>query len=108
MSSLRQAFESLLAKHNREVTISRPGTVFTGTIKVTPSNYSRILEVAGTVTEQGREFIITKSELERIGFPQLRKGDRLLDAEIGTSVISSIAEMPDFGGTIMGYRVRTS
>lgn len=90
------------------MTISRPSSAFTGLIKVTPSNYFRNLAMPEEVVVEGREFIIAKADLETIGYPLPKRGDRLQDSEIGISVISEVREIFDFGGSIMGYRIRSS
>lgn len=104
----KEAFNWILSKHYRTVTMDRISPAFSAVIKVSPTNYSRNLEGPENIVFEGREFIITKSELDRISFPfPIKRGDRLLDAEIGKMTIKEINEMYALGGQIVGYRVRT-
>ena len=107
-SSLGNAFNQLLALHSRKVTIARPGGVGPVEIKVTPSNYSRNLAGPEEVVIAGREFVISKYTLDSVSFPVPRRGDRLVDPELGTHIISEVRELLGFGGSILGYRVRCS
>lgn len=90
------------------MTISRPGTALTGEIRVTPSNYYRHLQGPEETVISGREYVITKTALDMITFPTPKRGDRLSDAELGISVISEVRELFDLGGSLMGFRIRTS
>lgn len=98
----------VLNLHGRSMTIFRPATVIvnTGTIRATPSNYFRNMEVADKITTEGREFVISKDSLDAISFPTIRKGDKLVDTAMGTMTINECREMFDIGGVIIGYRVR--
>lgn len=106
--SIRQALDLMLTLHKRSVTLIRKGTPDQSFVIVaTPSNYGRTLEVVNSVVEQGREYVLSRTVLETAGFPlPLKRGDRIVDGELGTSVINVITEMPDLGGAIMAYRVR--
>lgn len=90
------------------MTISRPGQPYEGEIRVTPSNYFRHLQGPEETVIPGREYIISKTALDAIEFPMPKRGDRLTDEELGISVISEVRELFDFGGKLMGFRVRTS
>lgn len=105
--SLDSAFNFMLNLHHRVVTLKR-ADVMEVQVKVTPSNYSRFLSGPEEITMQGREYIISKSELVASGFPALKKGDRIIDTELGTFPIAEIKEMFDLGGAIIGYRMRTN
>lgn len=39
--------------------------------------------------------------------PLIKRGDKIIDDTYGSLAIDEIIEMPDIGGTIMGYRVRS-
>lgn len=108
--SIRAVLDYMLSIHGREMTLTRYATPtnLTGTLKVSPSNYFRNLAGPDAVTMEGKEFVISKTALSAIGFTNLKKGDRLSDAEIGVSVISEIREMYDVGGQVIAYRVRIS
>lgn len=105
--SLKAALNLLISAQGRTATISRPGTLLTGTIKVAPSNYGRMLETSSSTVVGGREFVISKDALTAISFGAPKRGDRITDAELGTMTITDVGEMFDFGGPTMGYRVRT-
>jgi len=104
--SLKSAFNSLLLLQSRSVTISRPGTAFSATIKIAPSNYFRNMEAPSETIIQGREFVVSKDNLDSANYPLQKRGDRMLDAEMGTLVITEVREMFDLGAQIMGYRIR--
>lgn len=103
--SLENGFNQLLRIHSRQVTLERPG-VLTISLRVTPSNYFRNLSATEEMVIEGREFVVSKSALEGFGPP--KRGDRLYDGELGLSVISEVRELFGFGGSILGYRLRTS
>jgi hypothetical protein len=107
-NDLASAFNHLLSIHSRTVSISRPGGAGPYEIKVTPSNYSRNLAGPEEIKIDGREFVITKGALDAVAFPVPRRGDRLVDPDMGTHVISEVRELLGFGGAILGYRVRCS
>ena len=88
-------------------TISRPATLYTGTVKYAPSNYSRNLETSSNTIVTGREFVIAKESLTAINFPEPKRGDRITDSEFGTLTLTDIREMYDLGGAVIAYRVRT-
>lgn len=105
--SLKDAFDSLLGVHKRVVTISR-STGESATITVTPSNFFRNLEGPSEVTISGREFVVSARVLAQASFPYPKRGDRLEDPDLGTLVLSEVREMYDYGGSILGFRIRTS
>lgn len=77
-------------------------------IQASPSNYFRNLAGPEEVTVYGREFVLSKQNLDSVFYPVPKKGDRITDPELGLSVISEVREMFDFGGAILGYRIRCS
>jgi hypothetical protein len=106
---LSNAFNTLLMYQSRQMTIERPGGVGPLPVKVSPSNYFRNLAGPEEVVIEGREFVISKEALIQSTFPlPLKRGDRLKDVEIGLCVISEIREIFGFGGSVLGYRIRTS
>lgn len=107
--SLKDAFNQMLSIYKREVTLTRLGAGgFSVTVNISPSNYMRNLETVEEVTSAGREFVISKNELTKNSIARLKKGDKLIDEEIGTMTISEIREMFDINGEIMGFRLRIS
>jgi hypothetical protein len=102
----REAFDNLINLHHRKMTLVRLNPSATMPIKVAPSNYSRNLAGPEAIQFEGREFIIPRSQLKAPFIP-LRRGDRLVDTEMGTMSITEINEQFDLGGAILGYRVRT-
>jgi hypothetical protein len=55
----------------------------------------------------GREYIISKVDLDAITYPTPKRGDRIEDADLGISVIIEVRELFDLGGGILGFRIRT-
>jgi hypothetical protein len=89
--------------------ISRPSPAISGTIKCAPSNYFRNLDVEQNITSKGREYVVSKNDLNLIaGFGIPKRGDTLVDAELGRMVLSEVREMYDLGGAILGFRLRTT
>ena len=97
----------VLSKHGRNVKIFRDDELTAVDIRITPSNYFRNLAGPEEIIVEGREFIIPKKGLDDAGFTSLKRGDVIKDPELGYLQLSEIREMYDFGGSIMGYRVRT-
>lgn len=111
---LDQAFNSLLSIHNRSMKLFRKGAAAPlGTVGIdvqaTPSNYFRNLEGPSEMVIHGREFILSKENLLQAGFTlPLKRGDYLVDPELGAITLSEIREIYNQGGAIMGFRVRSS
>jgi len=105
--SLRSAFNYLLNLHCREVVIKRPGTAYASNIKISPSNFYRHLMGPEETVIDGREYIVTKDNLDVAPFPIPKRGDRIEDPELGILSIVEVREMFDFGGKLLGFRIRT-
>ena len=103
--SVRDAFDALLGLHKRAMTLTRGSDTID--IFASPSNYSRNLAGPSETVIEGREFVISKTQIQA-PFTGLRRGDRLTDPELGVMSISEIVEMYSLGGEIVGWRVRTS
>lgn len=104
MSSVVDAFNILLGLHKRNVTLRRDDSTLA--VQVSPSNYARNLAGPSEMAIEGREFVISRTQLSGVFVP-LKRGDRIIDADLGTMSIDEIIEMYDFGGAIIGYRLRT-
>lgn len=77
-------------------------------IRAAPANYFRNLAAPEETAIEGKEFVLSKTNLDSVYFPAPKRGDRLKDSELGTSTISEVRPMMGLGGGILGYRVRTS
>ena len=106
--SLESAFGLLLSVNGRVMTLKRLEPEQSVQVQMSPSNYSRILEGPSETVIPGKEFVVSKSALDSVSFPKPRRGDRIIDTDMGTLTISEVREMFDVGGNIMGYRIRTS
>lgn len=106
--SIKNAFHYLIKLHSREVVIKRPGTPYAGNILLSPSNYFRNLAGPEETVIEGREYIVSKLNLDQAAFPIPKRGDRIEDPELGIYVISEVRELFDFGGGVIGFRIRTS
>lgn len=106
----KEAVDYILSKHKRVVTITRKKTPtdIVATIQISPSNYFRNAEGPSATIIEGREFVISKSNLDAAGFPAPLRGDRIADSEYGTIIIATVRELSDFGGATIAYRVTTS
>lgn len=107
-TNLGNAFNQLLQIHSRDMKISRPGGIGPFDIKITPSNYSRNLAAPEEISVEGKEFVVTKYALEKVSFGVPRRGDKLVDPEMGTHIVSEVRELIGLGGAILGYRLRCS
>jgi hypothetical protein len=107
MPLLSAAFNMILSKHGRNVQIFRGDEGAAVNIRVTPANYFRNLAGPEEIIVEGAEFILSKKVLDDVNFPKPRRGDVIKDAELGYKTLSEVREMYDFGGSILGYRVRT-
>lgn len=107
-SSFGQAFFKMIMIHGRVVTLERKG-VQSVTIKAAPSNYYRNGAAPDEIVVEGREFVISSEELKKTGWTGvIKRGDRIIDAELGTLMVVEPREMFGFGGQILGYRIRTN
>jgi hypothetical protein len=104
--SIKAAFNFLLQTHSRVMLLETADFSKSIEIKVAPSNYFRNFAGPEEVVVEGQEFIIAKDFLQDFGTP--KRGDRLVDQDLGENTITEIRPMHDYGGAIIGYRVRTS
>lgn len=106
--SVRAALNMMLSIQSRDMTLERPDDNISVSIKAAPSNYSRNLQGPEETVMDGREFVISKDVLDGVNFPcPIKRGDRLVDADLGDNSITEVREMFDIGGAVIGYRVRT-
>ena len=105
--TIGSAFNQLLFLHSRKATITRRETSTTVTIRISPSNYYRNMAGPEEIVMKGREFVISKQSLDAVSFPAPKRGDVIVDSELGKNTLVEVREMFDFGGRIIGYRVRT-
>lgn len=107
MSTLKSAFNNLLSLQSRTMTYEpRETTAPSFEVKVAPSNYFRNLAGPEEIVIEGQEFVIAREFLGSYGVP--KRGDTLIDDELGVNTITEVRPMMDLGGGIIGYRVRTS
>lgn len=105
---LSNVLNTLLHLHSKPFTLTRPDTDQTGLVRAAPSNYYRNLQGPAEVVISGREFVISTAILKSAGFEVIKRGDRLFSEDLGSMSIVEAREIYDFGGAIMGYRIRTS
>ena len=103
--SLSDAFNALLTIQSQTMTLKRD--TLTATVKMAPSNFFRNLDGPANIVVDGREFVLSKKELDSTAFGMIKRGDKIISAESGTSMIDTIREMYDIGGKVIGYRIRT-
>jgi len=76
-------------------------------ILVSTSNYARNLSTLEETTVEGKEFVISKQTLDNTNhFTTIKKGDLLVDPDLGDMSIHQIIPMVGIGGEILAYRVR--
>lgn len=91
--------------------LKRPKTSYgiaPSAIRAAPANYFRNLAGPEEIVVEGREFVLSKSNLDSVKFPAPKRGDRITDPGIAVSTITEVREMFGFGGALIGYRIRTS
>ena len=106
---LSNAFNAILRIHRRSMTLKRRGTdpLQSVTIYATPTNYFRSQAGPSQMEIEGRQFIISAKNFPT--YPGgIKRGDFLVDSVYGAMAINDIEEMLDLGGSVMGWRVRTS
>lgn len=104
--SIKSAFQFAYNLQAREMQLEKRDASSIIDIKVCPSNYMRNFSLPEEVISEGREFIVS---FELLGsFGEVKRGDRLIDSELGTMPISWIKPMYDLGGQTIAYRVRTN
>lgn len=104
--SIANAFNQLLFLQKRPATIERNGSIAAVNIFISPSNYARNLQGPEEIVSEGKEFVISKKNLESVNYPRPKRGDVIRDSELGKNTIVDIREMYDFGGAVIGYRLR--
>ena len=102
---MQSAFEFILTLQGREVTLERLPT--TATVKMASSNYFRNLAGLEETVVEGREYVVSKRELDSQSFPTPRRGDVIVDTIMGDNSIDEVREMIILG-KLVGYRIRTS
>lgn len=107
MSILNAGFKFLINLKGKNVTIERRGEIAAVTIKAAHSNYFRNMSAPEEVVIEGFEFILPKEELDKVSFGTPKRGDILVDDELGANTLEEIRPMIGLGGETLGYRVRT-
>ncbi len=105
---LKQAFNALLAIHHRKMTLSRPGTAYTSEVKCAPSNFFRNFSAEQDLVSDGREFVMSIDDLASVPGFLPKRGDKLVDPQLGTMTVMEPREIFILGGEIIGYRIRTT
>jgi len=106
--SFRTAFDTLNHQKSRPATLLNRDDSTSFQIGITPTNYQRNLQGPGETVFEGREWIITKTNLDRSGFTGfLKRNLRIQDADLGEMTVREVIEMYDHFGNIIGFRVRT-
>jgi hypothetical protein len=111
-SKISQAFNRILQLSAFSVTWERPGNpVISHTIKVSHANFDRNREGPEELTMAGKEFVVSRTEIEGLDIFPMKKGDRLVDESpggYGINMVFEIVIMKGLTGEIVGYRVRTN
>ena len=103
---IKAIFRRMLSLKQRKVNIERGDDVLAN-VYVSPSDYQRNLEGPSATAFKGREFIISREQLAS-PITSLKRGDVIVDSELGAMPIEEIVEMYDLGGAIIGFRLRTN
>lgn len=104
-NALEDAFNFAASINKRQMQLTSIDGA-TDTIFATPANYFRNLEFAGGVVSEGHEFVVTKKELAKTTYTELKRGHRLVDSDFGMMSITEIRPVVVLGD-IIGWRVRT-
>lgn len=103
---LLNAFNFILHAQGKSVTLEQYGGLSI-TVNAAPSNYFRNFTGSEEISIEGREFVISKKDLDDKGFPAPLRGDVIIDSDFGPNNISDVKELIILG-VVAGYRVRTS
>lgn len=103
--SIKSAFEYTFNLKARSMEIEKRDASTLQAIKAAPSNYFRNRSLPEDMVVEGFEFVLSKESLGSFGVP--KRGDRLIDSELGVNTLVEIEPMYDLKGVILGYRVRT-
>lgn len=103
-SFMNAAFNFILTLQGRDVTLERGATSVT--VKMAPSNYFRNLSGPEEVVIGGREFVVSKEALDGQSYGTPRRGDLIIDSDMGPNAIVEVREMIVLG-KLVGYRMRT-
>jgi len=104
--SLDNAFNYIISLQGRVVQLERyPDAPIS--LTMAPSNYFRNFASLEETVIEGREFVVSKKELESKSAEIPKRGDVIIDPELGDSTISEVREMVILG-SVAGYRIRTS
>jgi hypothetical protein len=107
MSAIENMFNQILSMHGRKMTLRRGNASIE--VRLAPSNYMRNLAGPSGTEIEGREWVMTKKQLVA-PLDTIKRSDTLKDADlsIGTMSVTEVQEMYDFGGAVIGYRIRTT
>jgi hypothetical protein len=106
---LKQAFNAVTKMKSRPATLKRRATPsdLTSPISITPSNYFRNNEGPSAVVIKGREFIIPYDSItNKFSAPIVKRGDYIIDVDLGQMAITEVIELYDVGSAILGWRCR--
>ena len=104
---LRQAFNALTRLHSKAATLKRLGSPDVSTaVRITPANFFRFIEGPSQTVIHGREYIIPLDSIVTPLAGGIKRGDRLVDPDIGVMTIDEVIDVYDLGAIPMGYRVR--
>lgn len=104
--SLDNAFNYVWNLQARPCVLHNLDTDETYNIKAAPSNYFRNMAGPEEIEYEGREFVLSKANLDLNSAPIPTRNLRITDATFGTENIKEVREMILLG-SIIGYRVRT-
>jgi len=104
--SLEDAFNSVWNLQARPVTLLNIDTNTSYSVKAASSNYFRNMAGPEEMVYEGKEFVLSKRNLDLNSAPVPFRNMRLTDATFGTENITEVREMILLGAVI-GYRVRT-
>ena len=103
---LEAAFNQILKLQSKEMTYYDNESKTSTTIYAAPSNYFRNLSAPEEIVIKGKEFVISKKELDSksLGIP--KRGHILIDSDLGNNPIVEVREMIVMS-KLIGFRVRT-
>lgn len=104
-SSIEAAFKYALKHNSRSMLISRTGMP-DEPILCGVASFTKAETTMEETVVYGREYVIAASDVPPT-YVQPKRGDTLVDAEMGYFTIEQVKEMIVFG-KIIGYRVRTN
>lgn len=104
--NLQAAFNFALNLNSRDMVLYDAENDVDYNVPMSLANYVRNLAAFDDMVIEGREFVVSKTDMDKIPLVP-RRGMKITDNDMGTYTISEVRELVGMGN-IIGYRLRTN